>query len=345
VFLDHAWFVDWCAAFAQGRAPHVLVASANGVAQGILPLLKSRARFGGVPLRSLDLMSNGHSPAADLIAHPGQEAEVIAAFEHYLREIDTDWDVATLAEIGAGARAIRLADAFPAASRHLQPQRAAPYIPLDGDWDTYRRNCLSKNFQKVLRNNRNRVARSGTATIECLESKDAVAQALPDMFAISAKSWQGQAGSAVGSHAANRAFYTGLATRLAPRGRLRLWFLVLDGRRIAFEFHIVHAGVEFGLKTGYDPQFEDVGAGTFLDQSVVERLFADRRLREYDLLGDADFYKQRWTDRVRPYQRLALFNRGAGGRMASLWALRLKPVLRKARDRARRSAAVAEATS
>ena len=344
VFLDHAWFTNWCAAFAGERALRVLVAASGGVVHGILPLLVSRSRLGGWPLRSLELMSNGHSPRADLIARPGHEATVIAAFEHDLREIDSDWDVATLAEIGAGASAGALWDAFPTALRDQQPQRSAPYIPLDGDWEAYRSGRLSKNFQKVLRNNRNRIARSGVATIECVETPDAVAAALPDMFAIGDRSWQGQAGSAVGSTAANRAFYTGLARVLAPRGRLRLWFLVLDGRRIAFEFHVVHAGVEFGLKTGYDPAFEDAGAGTFLDQSVVERLFADPRLREYDLLGDADFYKKRWTDCARPYRRLSLFNGRTAGRLASLWTLRLKPVLRQARDRARPATSAAVAT-
>jgi len=335
-FLDHAWFLNWFAAYAAGRTPRVLVARSANTIHGVLPLLASRTRLGGMPLHCLDSMANGHSPGTDLLARRGHEAEVVAAFAHALRELDADWDVATWTEVGAGAHLGALWDGFPSPLRHAQLQRQAPYIPLAGDWDGYR-SSLSKNFQKVLRNNRNRIARAGHAEIELLESHDAIAAALPDLFAIGAKSWQGQAGSGMGSTPANHAFYTGLVETRAPRGQLRVWFLKLGGRRVAFEFHVVHGGIEFGLKTGYDPEFEDAGAGTFLDQSVVERLFADPTLREYDLLGDADFYKKRWTPHARPYRRLLAFGARVPGRLASLWTLRVKPALRQARDRGRRA--------
>jgi CelD/BcsL family acetyltransferase involved in cellulose biosynthesis len=341
VFLTHAWFDNWFAAYADGRSPYVLVAAAGGVVRGVLPLLASRTRLGGLPLRRLELWSNGHSPCADLVAAPGFEADVATAFANHLLETDLAWDIATCAEVGAGARLEAVHATFPAHLRAAQAQRSAPFIPLDGDWETYRA-ALSKNFQRTLRNNRNRITRIGDAAIELLEEPDAIAAALDDVFAIGDKSWQGESGSAVGSNAANRAFYAGLVPALAPRRCLRLWFLRLAGRRVAFELHVVSNGVEFGLKTGYDREFESAGAGTFLDQSIVERLFAEPGLREYDLLGDADFYKQRWTPHARPYRRLTFFGTRTQGRLASMWTLRLKPVLRQARDLGRR--AVTEAS-
>jgi CelD/BcsL family acetyltransferase involved in cellulose biosynthesis len=341
-FLDHAWFSNWFAAYGAGRAPCVLVASAAGTVHGVLPLVASRGRLGAWPLRCLDLMANGHSPGADLVARPGREADVVAAFARCLQQTEFGWDVATLPEVAPTSRLAALWERFPSELRAAQHQRDAPYIPLAGGWEAFRAG-LSRNFQRVLRNNRNRIARAGASEIELLEAPAAIEAALPEVFAIGDKSWQGRAGTAVGSNAANRGFYTGLVPALGARGRLRLWFLRLDGRRVAFELHVVHGGTEFGLKTGYDPEFETVGAGTFLDQNIVERLFADAALREYDLLGNADFYKRRWTPHARPYQRWTLFNGRASGRLASVWETRLKPVLRQARDRGR--AAVGSATT
>src|SRR5262245_38919995 len=84
VFASHAWFGNWFAAYAAGRSPYVLVASKGGIARGVLPLLASRTRLGGLPLRRLELWANGHSPCADLIAARGFESEVAAAFAHHL---------------------------------------------------------------------------------------------------------------------------------------------------------------------------------------------------------------------------------------------------------------------
>lgn len=338
VFLSHEWMTAWFAAFGAGRSPYVLVASQGSNMRGILPLCAGRDRMAGLPARRLDLMANGHSPAADLIAAPGFEAAAAAAFANALLEGDLDWDVATCAEVPTGAAVDAVFDAFPAGLRLASVQRQSPYIRVAGPYDAYR-SALSKNFQRTLRNNRNRIARAGTPEIEMFSTPETITARLDDLFAIGERSWQGEARSAVGSTPENRQFYGALVRELAPYGVLRLFFLKLDGRRVAFEFHVRSAGVEFGLKTGFDRAFEAAGAGTFLDQSIVEALFAEGRVHEYDLLGNADPYKLRWTQDVRPYRRLTLFGTRGTGRIGSLWNLRFKPVLRQARDLRRRTAA------
>lgn len=334
-FLSYEWVRSWFAAFGTGSTPYVLVASSSGRPCGILPLRASRDRFAGVPLRRLDLMANGHSPCADLVAASGREAEVLEAFAHYLLEMDLEWDVTVLPEVQTGARLARLAACFPASHRLVQPQRQAPLIPLDGTWESYR-SARSRNFQRALRNNRNRIARAGGAGVELLADPEAIAAALPDVFAIGERSWQGEAGSAVGSTAASRRFYTAWVRELAQGGLVRLWFLKLAGQRVAFELHVVDAGVQFGLKTGYDRAHEELGVGRFLDQSIVERLFATEGLRAYDLCGEADAYKLRWTEVTRPYARITLFGTRAPARLLALWNRRLVPALRQARDLGRR---------
>ena len=329
IFLRHEFVRTWFEAYGSGGTPHLLVATRGGSLRGILPLRSWRERFAGLPVRRLDLMANGHSPCADLIAAPGLEAEVVSAFAAHLQDNEPAWDASGLAEIHVDANLARLIERFPRGGRSVVPQRRAPYMRLGMQWEELR-GGLSKNFQRVLRNNRNRIARSGTARIELLEEPAALAAGLADMFAIGERSWQGASGSAVGSNAANRLFYSRLVDELGALGVVRLWFLNLGGRRVAFELHVVHAGVEFGLKTGYDRDTEQQGTGTFLDQSIVEQLCAERHVTEYDLLGDSDAYKLRWTPLGRDYVRATLFGAGANARFLSLWNLKFKPVLRRA---------------
>ena len=333
-FLGPAWIRTWFAAYGGDARLHVLVARDGDSLCGVLPLGETRPRFAGIRLRSLELLANGHAPCADLVARTGMEAAVRNAFVRHLQDGDPTWDTLTCAEVRDGAHLVAVHAAFPLMQRDAQLQRESPYIELQGDWNGFRSH-LSRNFQRVLRNNRNRMTRAGQTKIELLEDPAAITAALPDLFAIGERSWQGSEGSAVGSNAANRNFYAGLARELGSRGWLRVWFLQLEGRRIAFEFHVAHAGVEFGLKTGYDRDFESIGAGTFLDQCIVERLFDEGRWREYDLLGNADFYKRRWTALVRPHRRLLGFGTRGTGRLVSRWNLRLKPVLKQVRDQMR----------
>ena len=328
IFSSHEWMSAWFAAYGSERTPCILTVQDDARLLGILPLHSGRSTHSGLPLRDLQLMANGHSPCADLLARPGYGRVVRQTLATWMRQNALQWDLAVLPEVGAGSQLARLPEAVSDATCGVQHQRSAPYIPLEDTWEGYR-GRLSKRFVKVLRNNRNRVTRDATTEIELLENTDDILAALPDVFAIGEKSWQGDAGSAVGSNPENRAFYTELVRAFAPHGQLRLWFLKRNDERVAFEYHLKDRGVEFGLKTGFDREFEKIGIGTFLDQSILERLFDDPDLREYDLLGNFDFYKQRWTSLARPYYRITLYGGSWKARMAALWSLRLLPMLRQ----------------
>jgi CelD/BcsL family acetyltransferase involved in cellulose biosynthesis len=328
IFLSHEWFTTWFDAYGEGRIPHVLLVEDGPELLGALPL--HRGASGHLPLAGVDLemMANGHTPYADLVARPANAHAVRESLARFLRSQALSWDCATLPEIAGAAHLAGLTRSLSDASCGIQHQRSAPYIALQGTWDSYR-GGLSKRFVKVLRNNRNRVTRDADTRIECMENAASITAALEDVFAIGERSWQGESGTAVGSNAQNRRFYSDLVQIFAPQGRMRLWFLVRDGERVAFEYHLVNRGVEFGLKTGFDRRFEKIGIGTFLDQSILERLFADDALHEYDLLGDFDFYKQRWTTSARAYYRITLYGGSWPARARALWHLRLLPMLRQ----------------
>jgi len=327
IFLSHEWASEWFAAFGAGRTPYILTVQDGPEIVGLLPMHAGAAAESLLPMRDLQLMANGHSPYADFLVRPESALAVRNVLATHLRRDGSQWDLAVFAEVGASANLATLSELYAESSRGIQRQRSAPFIPLHGTWETYRSN-LSKRFVKVLRNNRNRVTRDADTEIELLESPASIKAALDDMFAIGEKSWQGESVSAVGSNVENRKFYSGLVDAFASDGRLRLWFLKRDGERVAFEYHMVNHGVEFGLKTGFDRKLEKIGIGTFLDQSILERLFEDDALREYDLLGDFDFYKQRWTSQARHYYRITLYGGSWNARIAALWNLRLLPMLR-----------------
>jgi CelD/BcsL family acetyltransferase involved in cellulose biosynthesis len=98
----------------------------------------------------------------------------------------------------------------------------------------------------------------------------------------------------------------------AAKGWLRLAFLRLDGRPIAFEYLLEQNRTLFFLKGGYDERYRSVGPGILLLHDLMAASF-ERGLAGVELLGKDDPYKVRWADGVRPRSVLAAYAPTLGG--------------------------------
>jgi CelD/BcsL family acetyltransferase involved in cellulose biosynthesis len=121
-----------------------------------------------------------------------------------------------------------------------------------------------------------------------------------------------QGGTAILSAPAVERFYREVARWAAERGWLRLAFLRLDGRAIAFDMCLEHGGRFYVLKGGFDVDERKAGPGTLLTHHGIERAFA-LGLASYELLGQADEYKRSWTPLTRERVRFQSFPRGPAG--------------------------------
>ena len=87
---------------------------------------------------------------------------------------------------------------------------------------------------------------------------------------------------------------------------------------IAGQLAVFLGGEGFGLKMGFDESYRDLGPGSVIIAETFREAI-EEGLRGMDLLGDADPYKMRWTDQVRPRQRLRVVRGTPGkGRRARL---------------------------
>jgi CelD/BcsL family acetyltransferase involved in cellulose biosynthesis len=118
-----------------------------------------------------------------------------------------------------------------------------------------------------------------------------------EAFAVEAGGWKGTAGTAMASRPQTRAFYTDVAEWAAGRGSLRLIFLRVNGRAIAFHLALEEGGTYFPLKGGFDPAFRRVSPGKLIIHATLERTFAIG-LQRYEFLGTIDGYKRRWANDV-----------------------------------------------
>src|SRR5262249_37168835 len=113
-------------------------------------------------------------------------------------------------------------------------------------------------------------------------------------------------GTAIAADPATRRFYGDIAHWAARRGWLRLAFLRLDERPLAFDYCLEEQGVHYLLKTGYDPAYRAFAPGVLIRQDMIARAFSNG-LARYEFLGADEPWKLRWTGMLSERRLLQAF--------------------------------------
>jgi CelD/BcsL family acetyltransferase involved in cellulose biosynthesis len=299
-WLRPGWISAWEQAFGRGSL-EVLTLRRDGRLVGVLPL---EQRFG--TLRST---SNVHSPAFSMLVEDEEAARELgrSLFAHGRRQVTLGFllaDDPALDTCRSAARAARY--------RLIEGTlERSPYIATNGDWPGYERQRESR-FLRELRRRRRRLGEQGRLALDVTDGRQQLGELLDEGFAVEAAGWKGKRGTAIASHPATRRFYGDVARWAAQRGWLRLAFLRLDERPLAFDYCLEEQGVHYLLKTGYDPSYGAFAPGMLIRREMIERAFSDG-LARYEFLGADEPWKLRWTDMLRERRLLQAFAPSVSG--------------------------------
>jgi CelD/BcsL family acetyltransferase involved in cellulose biosynthesis len=169
-----------------------------------------------------------------------------------------------------------------------------PQIDLDERWKEVG-GGLSSSRRSALRRSRRKAEQVGKVSVELLEpTLDDVPSLLDEGFAIEARSWKGEAGTALAQDPSRAAFIRRYAAETAARGTLRLQFLRLGDKAVAMQIGIEWKQQLWLLKIGYDEAYSAGSPGQLLlAESVADA--ARRGLGSYQLLGEAAEWTRAWT--------------------------------------------------
>jgi CelD/BcsL family acetyltransferase involved in cellulose biosynthesis len=306
-FVRPGWIEAWWDAFGRGRLT-VLAARRDRALVGVLPVSHRH----GV-LRS---PSNEHTPVFDVVAV--DEAAVLALgsllFDARARAVT----LVRLAGDGPGLVGLEACGAQAGYRTAVSPVARSPYIACPPTLADHERGLSGKLRQDLARCLR-RLGEEGAVTIEVTNGRSDLAGLLDEGYRVEALSWKGARGTAIASDARTRRFYDAVARWASARGWLRLVYLRLDGRAIAFQFDLEAGGIQYMLKTGYDPAFRRYSPGKLLMDAMAARAVSTG-LETYELLGTVEPWKERWTATSREYVRLDAYAPSAAG--SASWALR-----------------------
>ena len=324
-FARPGWFSAWWHAFASGELVVVTLTRAGRLV-GVLPL----RRRAGV----LASPTNAHTPAfGPLAADASAAAELIAwAYAQGPRRVQLDY-------VDAADPAVDELHRAAARSGHRVVRavvQRSPYAVLAPGEDVERR--LGSKAARNLRRNRRRLEDTGHVEILIEEAPRRLDRLLEEGFRVEASGWKAERGTAIASSPATVRFYTDIADWARGAGLLRLAFLRLDGRAIAFALALQDGTAFYLLKGGYDPAHRRFAPGKLLFRSLMKQAVASGAQR-FEFLGAAEPWKLEWTEEcherilVRSYAPTVL---GTADRAAQTAYLRYgRPLAKRALARVR----------
>lgn len=324
-FARPGWLEAWQDAFGGGRLL-VLAARRQGRLVGVLPV---RRRGGG-----LASPTNAHTPGFALLAEDAAaRGELIAALYGLApRRVRLDYLDAADPTLGDLRRAAALA-------RHgvlCTTVQRSPYLTLAAGEDVDRR--LDGKVARNLRRLHRRLSERGHVTVDLRDGRRRLEDHLAEGFGLEASGWKAERGTAIASSPVTRGFYTAVARWAAAAGLLRLCYLRVDGRAVAFVFALRDDAAFYIVKGGYDRNLRRFAPGKLLMRALLAEAAATGGTR-MELLGAEEPWKREWTGDVHERLLVRSFVQtplGAAERAAQTAYLRYgRPLARRAVARLR----------
>jgi len=321
--LTHQWFSAWLEAFGNGSNLSSLALFDNAGAGegeklvGVAPLRVLKARYRGILCSQLRFLYNRHGPRCCFLIRAGYENCASTLIEELLEL--PGWDIVVLENIPHDSYLYAFCQKLVPSRQHaclLRKTTSSTLLRITGAWDDFF-DSSPRNLKRSLRTKEKRISTLGRMTIEHLTDSASAASIMPSLFAIGERSWKTRYGRAIGSKPESREFYSLLADAFGRENCVSIWLMRINDEPVAFEFHIIQDKQVLALRAEFDEKYREQGVGSILDREIVRSLF-QTGFKEYDMGGEADFYKLRWTDEVRDHSELLVFGKSATGRLLSM---------------------------
>jgi CelD/BcsL family acetyltransferase involved in cellulose biosynthesis len=322
-FSAPGWFEAWWQAFGRGQLELVALRQGSELA-AVLPLHR---RYG--VRRTL---TNWHTPelripAADSGARSALVGKVVDGTRLPLLVGMLTAGTAEVADLKSAAATAEMWTIV----REIE---LSPFVSLEGGFEEYERSLASRRVRE-LRRRRRRLEEVGELSLEIADGGERLEDLLAEGFHIEGSGWKSEQGTAIESRPETQRFYRAVARWAARRGALRLAFLRLDGRAIAFHFTLEEGDSAYQLKGGYDPSMSTYAPGTLLIREMLAWAFA-RGLRSYEFLGADEGFKLDWTSSIRQRLAVTVFPRSPAGSIGWSAYAYGRPLAKRARNLVRR---------
>jgi CelD/BcsL family acetyltransferase involved in cellulose biosynthesis len=307
-FLSHDWVRVWWRCFGAGNKLHILVVKAGDRPIAIAPLMGSVGRMYGFRVRKIGFIANVHTPRFDIIV-ADRPKEAYRAIWERLQEANA-WDTVELTQVLSDSQTLKELPILASKDNYLTGiwhSEDCPYVEFDQGWNALLHR-LSHNHRAQMGKRLRRLGRLGQVRLEVLSNHEDLQQQLTEGFQIEAAAWKAKNGTAILCRPELVCFYRDTAEEAARSDLLRLIFLSVGGKRIAFAYAFFYRNKIFVLKSGYDPDYSAYSPYLLLCHLLFQEC-CERGMAEYEFLGGSDPWKLRWADKTRSHYWLYIMPR------------------------------------
>jgi CelD/BcsL family acetyltransferase involved in cellulose biosynthesis len=332
-FYRPEWIAAHIRAFTHATVVLITIAIEDRLAL-LLPLLEERAWFCGVPVRKLRAPVNGHSCRFDALRRLGLEEDLaIHCLWQCLKSLP-GWDVLEFEGVPAEGTLCALARAAEAEGFQTGqvPMSPNPYVPIPADLSSLNELPINKKLRSQLRGIRRELANQGELRLRQMGSADQ--RHLQRFYELESAGWKGAESTAIAASAQCLQFYNEIAQSAEKLGQLCLYQLELNDQLLAAHFGMVYKGRYFSPKVAYNESFGPWAPGHLIVEEIL-RDCALRGIQEYDITGQNDDWKRKWTDQARGQCIQYIFRNSVSGRLAHRMRFSLRPRVKRMLDRAR----------
>jgi CelD/BcsL family acetyltransferase involved in cellulose biosynthesis len=322
------WFEAYFASFDHEQEPLVATAFRDAQLAAVLPLLRTRIWYCGLPVTLLHPAANYHSPRFEWIAARSLlDQELVDAFVDALAEIE--WDVFRLSYVPEGGLTAELHAS--AARRFLVGKQIAHRVPFltlpsrqqsDHWWPASAR----PHFVSKIRKRTQRVLSAPDSRLERILRPSE--EELEDFLQLEASGWKGKTKTAITSRPETKTFYCRLARTTIGHGDFTLYYLKYHGKLIAADLGLTTATTYYSLKCAYDEAFSSLSPGHVLTNLVLRDCIRPGT-KVFDFCGADGPSKRCWTREFIPVSTLYWYRPTLPGRLLHFAQMSVKPPFRR----------------
>lgn len=343
---------EWTAIYLKSFQPlvklHLIAVSDCERLLAVLPLIRTRGFFAGLPIRKLVCPANVHSVRFSFPRVSGMDGELATRAIWHVIKSSVGWDVVEFPiflENGPCREFFQYAkeDGYCDWTR-LYFESPVLQMQIDDHGKLDWRHGTSRHFRHELRRfNRILESQLGVTARLVRHTKYDVAS-LNKFFCLEAAGWKGAEGSAIAKGLETRLFYGELARAMADLNAFSLYLFEANGTTIAAAYGVTTDRCFYPMKIAYEESLHRCGPGHLMFNSIFEECSANGIGTVY-FGGVKDRYKTMWTSEVQRNLTGVIFNSRYYPQLVRGMKMNIFPILKRCRQFIRRNTRTANQES